>query len=599
MHRLPLLLGIIAGAFALVASAGSPSWDDKARQRKAEYYFLESQNYYGRDVADTYVALLERAYELDSADLDIAMDYGLLSMVAFDLDSASHERAYQAVKRRFYTNPTDYDIGVLFATVAQRNGRLEDAADAWALLDSLNPNIAQPLESLADTYLNMYVKGDSTAFDKAMAIYQRMQDAQGPEVENTNRMVVAYVYKADTTSARKAIETLAQSAPDDPHNAYFTGLQYQYINAYDDALRQFDLACQLDSTLGDAYLARAELYQQMGDSVGYDREVFRALLSPTLDVEPKIEILRSYVSTLTADSTQRPRITNLFEQLQQMHVGVSDLHDLYAYYLYTLDDDAGAAEQLSYSVALNPSNEGIWQALIETTSLLNDTLAIIDYGKQAMEAFPNNLYFPMNVALAYNALGDTKEALAVIESIDIKKVSSLTAAAQVRTFAGDLMASMGDTLQALKAYDEAIAIDPTYVGALNNAAYFMAVLGIDLDKAENYISKVIAIEPKNPTYMDTRAWVAFKRKDYQAARRYIDQTLDMYVPDGSEESQEGQENQEKETEPSADVLEHAGDIYFMDGEPDKALDFWKKALELDPDNDCLARKVKHKTYFYQ
>ncbi|MDE7375980.1 MAG: tetratricopeptide repeat protein, partial [Muribaculaceae bacterium] len=58
------------------------------------------------------------------------------------------------------------------------------------------------------------------------------------------------------------------------------------------------------------------------------------------------------------------------------------------------------------------------------------------------------------------------------------------------------------------------------------------------------------------------------------------------------------EKTEIDLEPSADVLEHAGDIYFMDGAPDKALEFWKRALALDPDNDCLARKVKHKTYFY-
>jgi hypothetical protein len=37
----------------------------------------------------------------------------------------------------------------------------------------------------------------------------------------------------------------------------------------------------------------------------------------------------------------------------------------------------------------------------------------------------------------------------------------------------------------------------------------------------------------------------------------------------------------------------------MCGEPDKALDFWKEALALKPDDDLLARKVKHKTYFYK
>lgn len=37
----------------------------------------------------------------------------------------------------------------------------------------------------------------------------------------------------------------------------------------------------------------------------------------------------------------------------------------------------------------------------------------------------------------------------------------------------------------------------------------------------------------------------------------------------------------------------------MNAEPAAALDFWQKALELEPDNELLQRKVKHKTYFYE
>jgi tetratricopeptide (TPR) repeat protein len=44
---------------------------------------------------------------------------------------------------------------------------------------------------------------------------------------------------------------------------------------------------------------------------------------------------------------------------------------------------------------------------------------------------------------------------------------------------------------------------------------------------------------------------------------------------------------------------HAGDIYFWNQQPDKAVEFWKKALDLDPDNELLARKVKYKTYFHE
>ncbi len=33
--------------------------------------------------------------------------------------------------------------------------------------------------------------------------------------------------------------------------------------------------------------------------------------------------------------------------------------------------------------------------------------------------------------------------------------------------------------------------------------------------------------------------------------------------------------------------------------PDRALEFWEKALELDPGNELLKRKVKNKTFFYE
>lgn len=32
----------------------------------------------------------------------------------------------------------------------------------------------------------------------------------------------------------------------------------------------------------------------------------------------------------------------------------------------------------------------------------------------------------------------------------------------------------------------------------------------------------------------------------------------------------------------------------MDGEPRKALEFWKRALKLDPENEKIGRKVREK-----
>ena len=104
---------------------------------------------------------------------------------------------------------------------------------------------------------------------------------------------------------------------------------------------------------------------------------------------------------------------------------------------------------------------------------------------------------------------------------------------------------------------------------------------MDLDKAENMIKRVVAEKPEDGTTLDTYAWVMFKKQDYAKAKELIDGAM------------------ENEAEPSSELLEHAGDIYFMNQLPDEAVEFWRKALLLDSDNELLKRKVKHKTFYYK
>ena len=73
-----------------------------------------------------------------------------------------------------------------------------------------------------------------------------------------------------------------------------------------------------------------------------------------------------------------------------------------------------------------------------------------------------------------------------------------------------------------------------------------------------------------------------KKKDYKKAREIIDQALEAF------------EKEEHEND-NGEIYNHAGDIYFMDGDRKMALEMWKKAYELRPDDSLLAKKVKHKT----
>jgi tetratricopeptide (TPR) repeat protein len=70
----------------------------------------------------------------------------------------------------------------------------------------------------------------------------------------------------------------------------------------------------------------------------------------------------------------------------------------------------------------------------------------------------------------------------------------------------------------------------------------------------------------------------FKQKRYAEARIYIDQAI------------------QNDSTLNGEVLEHAGDIYAMNGDIDAALGYWQKALAESPGNKILIRKIKRKKY---
>jgi len=614
LRRLILILAAVAFG---VAAWAKIDWDAKAAKRKAELAYLEGQNRYGQQKYDDYALLMLRAHELDSTDLDIGAEWGQAMLMLRSNDSLASEKGYRAIIDLFEANKDNYLTGLTLARIARNAKRFSDEAHVWETLDSVFPAYAQPLQELGQAYLLSYAMGDSTGYGKALDAFNRLEAGNGKSVSLSAQKVRAYMFKNDTAATVDEIEALAQSAPNDCYTAFYVGTIYNYLNRNDKALKYLDRAAELDSTIGAIYITRADVYMAQGDTAAYEREMNMALLSPNLEVEQKMDIMHKYVTGMINDSTQYDNLRSMFDRIEQLHPGEAQVHNLYSTFLYTIKDYPGAAEQAGYSVALDGDDEEAWTLMVQSSLLADDNANALQSGKEAMERFPENLFFPMAVAQVLKEDDKIQEAIAVVDSVSIDQINNPRAVSNFMSFRGDLYTVNADTIGALKLYDMAVEIDPENYMAMNNAAYFMALQGIDLDKAERYASAAVRGDQSNPTYVDTYAWVFFRKKDYSMAKNYIDITLNLYglgeKPESKEEapdSAEAEATDEVEAvfedaddmldlTPSSDVFEHAGDIYFMCGEPAKALDFWKKALELDPEREILQRKVKHKTYFYE
>ena len=144
---------------------------------------------------------------------------------------------------------------------------------------------------------------------------------------------------------------------------------------------------------------------------------------------------------------------------------------------------------------------------------------------------------------------------------------------------GDVYVGLGDSTRGYDLYEHALRISPGNTSAMNNYAYFLSLNNKDLDKAESMAAKAVYANPNNATFIDTYAWVFFKKKNYDMALLYIKSAMD------------------NSDSPSADIIEHYGDILFMTGDKEGAVTQWEKALKLNPSNELLQRKVQDKTYY--
>lgn len=209
--------------------------------------------------------------------------------------------------------------------------------------------------------------------------------------------------------------------------------------------------------------------------------------------------------------------------------------------------------------------------------------AAIKAAKQALAINPDSIELYGYIAPAYyemkqydKAIETYNQALAKVDTTNLSMRSDLIGGK------ADVYSAMGDTLQAMATYEEALKVYSKNVSVMNNYAYALATAGQELDKAESLSGKAVNIMPQNATFLDTYAWVFFKKKDYKMALFYIKSAID----NGGRSS--------------ADVVEHYGDILYHNGQIDEAIEQWKQALEVaekDDDTTLLKRKINDKKYY--
>ncbi|MDD2961634.1 MAG: tetratricopeptide repeat protein [Muribaculaceae bacterium] len=571
-----IIICLLSFPFSLLAREKKPviQWDENAR--KAEYLYLEglSMTALGKD--DAFYELLKKAHELDKENTAISFYLGHCNLMLDTQNKEAVDSALSLMKSHIDKFPADYFESFIYAQLCSKLNKNDEAIRVFNSLVKLFPSKNEMKYKLADAYAL------SSDFKKGIEIYNEIEKIEGASIFVSARKINFYISINDTINAIHEAQKLIDDNPKAVNSYILKGDVYMQLAEPDSAILYYNKAQQLEPENGRTYLSKANYYHFMGDSAQYDSQIYNALISENLNIEDKLDVLTEYIRSLQEENDSSERVNSLFSVLIRQHPHETEIHRLYSSYLYYIKDYKGAAEQISYSLDIDPTNAEDWKMLMVIHLMSNNYPKAIEAAQKSMTYNPDNLELYQYIAPAYTQMKEYNKALEVydeaLKKIDKKdnKLISIIYAGM-----GDAYFSMGDTIKAFSSYDTSLTYFNENAGTLNNYAYFLAESNKDLDKAEKMSYFAIQLEPDNSTYLDTYAWIFFKKHDYETAKTYIKLAV------------------EKDDTNSPELREHYGDILFMSGEPDLAVEQWKIALETKKDSELLQRKVDHKTYFYK
>ena len=552
-------------AVALAQSSLTPE-----QQRKYDYFFLEAMRLKEKKDYASAFGLLQHCLDIHpnaaSALYEVSQYYMFLRQVP---------QGQEALEKAVANAPDNYWYSQGLASLYQQQNELDKAVTLLEQMVVRFPAKQDPLFNLLDLY------GRQEKYDEVISTLNRLEKRMGKNEQLSMEKFRIYLQMKDDKKAFQEIESLVQEYPMDMRYQVILGDVYlqngKKQEAYD--VYQKVLAAEPDNPM--AIFSMASYYKQTGQEELYQQQLDTLLLNKKVTPDTKVGVMRQMIvenEQADKDSTQ---IIALFDRIMKQEQDDPQIPMLYAQYLLSKNMEAESVPVLEQVVDLDPTNKAARMMLIGAAVKKEDYKQIIKVCEPGIEATPDALEFYYYLAIAYNQAEKPDSVISICKralehtTADSKKET----VSEFYSILGDMYHTQKQMKEAYAAYDSALVYNPSNIGALNNYAYYLSVERRDLDKAEEMSYKTVKAEPNNATYLDTYAWILFEKGNYAEARIYIDNAMKSEGGDKSDV-----------------IVEHCGDIYYMTGDVDGALTYWKKALEMGSESKTLKQKIEKKKY---
>lgn len=461
---------------------------------------------------------------------------------------------------------------LLLAQIYQNNKQYIEASSLYRELIKSDP------DNLDYYYLNALLLTSGEKYEEAIKAYQQIEEKIGYNEQVSLARQQLFRISGKDKEAYEEIEKLIRFNPGVPEYYGVMADMYKEDGNMAKALEYYNKVLAADPNNGFVQFSLATYYIQNKDFNKAYEHTYKGFSNPEIEIETKIQ-LYLMLSTLQGENKLSDEKTEeLVEIIRVAHPNDPRSYNIIADFLIQKNRLQEARSNIVKALEIDPNTYHVWEQLVMIDNQIGDWGNMKTDSEKAIELFPSQgLMYVLN-AVSYIQIKDYEKALNSLENGQTYIIDNKKLEAQFELYRAEAYYNLKNRDKAYASFEKVIELEPDNFMAMNNYAYYLSVQSEQLDKAEVLSGQVIKANPDNPTYLDTHAWVLFKKKEYRLAKFYMETAL----------KNGGNENDV--------IIEHYGDILFMLNDIEGALTNWNKSIELGNDSEILKKKIEEKRF---
>ncbi len=556
------------------STAGHPAVSlvelDELQKRKFDYLFYEASR-------EKMKGNIEKAAMYLSECLKIDPTSGASMYELANIFAANNEivKAQGLLERAVQISPENIWYKLMLADLYQKNQMGIQATQIYEKLVIENPENEEYIYGLAQLYLQ------SKEYDKALKQFDALEGKLG-----LNEMLILekekiLLQQGKNKQALSELEKLIAKYPDEARYYGYVADYYLFLKDNDKAKEFYHIVLDKDPSNAMANFSLGNVALLNADTAKFVSYYENGISNPHAPFEAKFQRILPFLVGQNTSLENQYYLNGFFLKLIDAHPHEARAYIYYSNYKKAIGDNEGAIVGLKSALDIESSNELIWQDFLLLHIDAQDFKSLYKYGMQAIEKFPSNAFFYLLTGSSASQIDLDSAAIRILEKGLLYAGENTQLKAQFLANLGDVYYSLKQPDKAFESYDKSLLLDELNIVVLNNYSYYLTLENRELDKAERMSSKCVELEPGNSTYLDTYAWVLFKRERYFESKYIIERAIDN--GGGSSDV----------------IVEHYGDILAKNGDLDGAVIQWNKALEMGNINTLLPLKIREKQYIEQ